>query len=293
MLSSNGWQKTKKPWASRPPKNCFNELPGALAPPIKLSPEQLRRLPKGTQTRARPAEPDRNDSHPPPNQSPDRHHRAPIWKKKSGLRAAQLQERTWDEIGDESYHAVDHVFQQRIERLLGEQGQVSRDLDAILSRIPAGELSDRMIIDLLRGLSVGSRLAFDARTHRKTQRQYQRLRYHFLAASLIQESTPAEITERILEHLEDALEALQRARGLSEIQRLANIEQVTLQQIDPRIQEEVRQELGEEKFKMAAEKPFGSLGEDERQLVSLIFGRRIQNEINRQLLFAGDIPISG
>ncbi|NPV78524.1 MAG: hypothetical protein HPY59_19375, partial [Anaerolineae bacterium] len=270
--------------AARRPQELLNELQELLHLPIKLSPEQLRRLPEGDPETRRAF---RNQIETTLTFLQTNRLIATIERRleeEIGLRAAQLQERTWDEIGDEIYHAVERVFQQRIERLLGEQGQISRDLDAILSRIPAGELSDRMIIDLLRGLSVGSRLAFDARTHRKTQRRYQRLRYHFLAASLIQESTPAEITERILEHLEGALESLQRARGLSEIQRLANIEQVTLQQIDPRIQEEIRQELGEEKFELAAAKPFGSLEEDERQLISLIFGRRIQNEINRQLL---------
>ena len=269
--------------ANQRPQDILNELQEAVRMPIKLSSDQLRHLPEGSgdvrnairsqveatltllQTNRLIATIERR------------------LEEEIGLKAGELQELTWGEISDETYHAVERVFQQRIERLLGDQGQIARDLDAILSRMPDGELTDRLIIDLLRTISVGSRLAFDTRTHRKTQRQFQRLRYHFLAASLIQESNPQEITGRILEHLEGALESLQQARGLSELQRLHTME-VSLRQIDPRLQEDIRQELGDEAFENASGMALGNLENDERRIVSQVFGRRIQNEVNRQLL---------
>ncbi|MCC6147200.1 MAG: hypothetical protein IT308_06485 [Anaerolineaceae bacterium] len=268
---------------ARRPQELLNELQELVHLPLKLPPDSLRRLPDGDDDVRLEL---RDQMEAALTQLQTNRLIGAVERRleeETGLRTSQLREHTWDEIGDEVYHAVENIFQQRAERLLGEQEQIARDLDAILGHLPSGELSDRIIIDLLQATSVGSRLAFDARTHRKTQKQFQRLRYYFLAASLLQASVPEEITGRILEHLEGALEALQRARGLSEIQRLRGME-VTLKQIDARVQEEIQQEVGEEAFEAIAARPLGGLAEDDRLTVSAIFGRYIQNEINRQLL---------
>ncbi|MEA4909777.1 MAG: hypothetical protein GYA17_21065 [Chloroflexi bacterium] len=200
-----------------------------------------------------------------------------------GLRAGQFQELNWGLISSQLVDLVEKFLDQRIARLSGADGQVARDLDLALSRQAGGVLSDRQLIQFLILMSQGTRLAFDPRTHRKASTRYVRVRFVYLAAQLIRESSPGEITERVLEHLQQGLEVLYTIRGRFEWNRLLRSE-VVLSQLDERVRSVLAEELGVERFEELADLPLGEAPAEERAVVENILGRRMQNEVYRELL---------
>jgi preprotein translocase subunit SecA len=175
------------------------------------------------------------------------------------------------------------LFAQRVERLLGDDGQITHDLDNVLSRLILDIHNERQWVDLLIYMTQGTRLAFDRRTHRKGQQRYNRLNYVFLTARLMQDAGTKEVTERVLEHLQDALERLQTARGLSEWNRLVHNE-ATLSQLDERRRTHLAEALGVERFEELSGQPVSAFSMEERDLVSQVLGKFWQNEVYRELL---------
>ncbi len=200
-----------------------------------------------------------------------------------GLRSSLQPDQDWNEISDQLLSATERIFDQRMERLVGTDGQIKRDLEQMTSRLNGAVIDDRLLIQLLIFMTQGSRLAFDARTHRKAQARYTRVNYVYLAARLIAESDPREMTERISEHLEVGLENLQLARGLFEWNRLTQSE-ATLGQLDERLRAQLAEVLGVERFEELVDQPLVAFGENERLLVQQVLGKRLQNEAYRELL---------
>ncbi len=199
------------------------------------------------------------------------------------LKPAELVSLNWQEITNQVMQAVENIYLQRSNRLLGDQGVIQRDLDTRLSRENVLQWDDRALTRLLVNISQGSRTIFDAKTHRKAVRRYNRLNYVFLAAKLVEDSTPQEINERVLSHFENGLHVLEAARGKAEWNRLQQLD-VLLGQMDEKVLQRIRQTLGEEKLQFLSSKKIHEIEGEDVTNISLVFGQFIQNEINRQLL---------
>ena len=79
------------------------------------------------------------------------------------------------------------------------------------------------ILGLMLQIPQGRRAAFDKKTHRRIWVRTNRLTYIYNADRLLEEREPEEITEDVLQHLEDAQFAIQQEWGQSELSRLENI----------------------------------------------------------------------
>jgi preprotein translocase subunit SecA len=103
------------------------------------------------------------------------------------------------------------------ERLVGENGQIQRDIEAALQR----ELADTedAKLRLLLALSQGLRTAFDSKTHRQVKQAYTRFSYIFLTAQYLQGRPEEEVIDEILEHLAEAEQALVLAWGQGELMK--------------------------------------------------------------------------
>lgn len=200
-----------------------------------------------------------------------------------GLRGSLSPEQDWEIISERILETTERIFDQRMERLVGADGQIGRELEQVISRLNGAVVEDRLLIQLLIFMMQGTRLAFDPRTHRKAQTRYTRLNYVYLAARLIAESDPQEIAERITEHLEGGLEAQQQVLGLFEWNRLAQSE-ATLSQLDERLRANLADALGVERFEELANQPLAAFSETDRALVQRVLGKRLQNEAYRELL---------
>jgi preprotein translocase subunit SecA len=199
------------------------------------------------------------------------------------LRPADLQGADWDEAAGKILDSVVALFDQRAERLLGENGLVARDLEQAVSRLESADLNDQQTMDLLMFMSQGQRVAFDARTHRRSTRNYTRLNYIYLAARRLQAADPQQVIEDVLSHLEEALAKLEQARGLIEWNRLVQNE-YTLLKIDEKRRTRLVEALGLERFEELAEQPLSEFEDAERQLVIDILGEQNQNLVYRELL---------
>ncbi len=123
----------------------------------------------------------------------------------------------WGDLVDSVLRASESLLENRRERLTGENGQIARDIEALSQREPVTDDSGK--IRLLMSLSQGVRTGFDAKTHRQTRQVYSRFNYVFLAAQLLADRSADEIIEDVLEHLEEAEQALALVWGQAEAAR--------------------------------------------------------------------------
>lgn len=199
------------------------------------------------------------------------------------VKQAELEGLEFKDLRNAILDAVDAFYANKKSQLLGDDGQIRRDLDAALKRSDGDLLSERNLTTYLMVISQGTKLAFDQKTHRRSTRNYTRVRYVYLTARLIEDSTTAEITERILQHLQGGLNALQQARGL--MARMQLIQGgVTFNQLDERIKNQLKETLGENRFTELGGQIFSALETDEEPQVVEILGEHLQNEAYRELL---------
>ena len=268
--------------APRRPQEMVNELSELVRVPLRLNNEQLRLIGEGSSQVTGPIRQQIEDA----LISVNVNRLVGAFERRLGEplagRLKFSQRPTWDEISDQILSAVEEVFNQRHERLLGKEGQIEHDLEGLLNRVQ-GEPDDRQWLSLLLATTQGVQTVFDRRTHRRTQRQFNRLNYVYLAARLLQDSDSRQVTQQVLEHLEDALERLQMARGMVEWNRLVQIE-ATLRQLDERRQERLQGVLGFERFEELSDKALQSFNPEDRQTIIEELGRALQNEVYRELL---------
>ena len=130
---------------------------------------------------------------------------------------SDLQTATWEDLSATILEASEEIMGRQRERLVGENGQILRDLDQSLQREPAD--NDDAKLRLLMSLSQGFRTAFDAKTHRQVKQVVTRFSYVFLTASYMQDSPEDEVIEDVLEHLAEAEDVLLLAWGQGELSK--------------------------------------------------------------------------
>jgi len=130
---------------------------------------------------------------------------------------SQLQSADWAELSATVLDASEEIMRKQRERLVGENGQILRDMDASLQREAAED--DDARLRLLMALSHGLRTAFDAKTHRQVKQTFTRFSYVFLTAGYLQDRPEEEVIEDVLDHLTEAEDALVLAWGQGELSK--------------------------------------------------------------------------
>ncbi len=191
---------------------------------------------------------------------------------------------SWDEICEQIDEAAEAVLDRRTERLAGKNGDIQRDLDPLLAKLPAaGGYTEAMLVELLMRMGIGARGSFDKRTHRRVTVATKRLNYVYHAAHQISQKGPDELADEVLSHLEAAQTSLRTALGEGEWARLALYAPGSL---DERTQAALRQALGDSAYEQAAAQPLNALVGSQRQAASDELGRRVLTEAYRQLLLS-------
>jgi preprotein translocase subunit SecA len=158
--------------------------------------------------------------------------------------------------------------------------RVVKSIETGLKDISGEELSDSDLVTLLSLMAEGRQAAFDKKSHRRIWLRTQRLRYHFYAAELLVRKAPEEIEEDILNHLENARQALQETWGEIELARLKS---ERLSDLESDLGEMLREELGEETFTKVAGSEIDSLSPELRDKVQDLLGRTVMSKIYRDL----------
>lgn len=201
------------------------------------------------------------------------------------VKPADFQGKYWDESGDILLNAVEDGFAKQKSSLLGDQGQLSIDIDNWLRQIDSSTIEEDQLFRLMISLVQGSRIAFDRKTHRQIKQRYNRINYIFLAAQVLQKQEKTQVLRPILDHLEDALFALQSVWGIYELNRLQS-NQVSLSNLDEKNKNLISREIGQEKFEEIKDKIILDFSSEDREIVRDILGKRVRNEIYRELLLS-------
>jgi preprotein translocase subunit SecA len=155
-----------------------------------------------------------------------------------GLNITELQELEWDEVAVRIEESLRKAQTGREEKLLGADGQIVRDIEAALERVPEGD--DQAKLRLLMMASQGSSTSFDAKTHRQVRMVFSRLNYVHLAGELLASIPTDQLEENVLEHLQKAQEAQRQAWGQSELTRLGeNAPALPAQELGRRLQSQI------------------------------------------------------
>ena len=105
----------------------------------------------------------------------------------------------WDEAAKQIVSAGRELMKRQRDQLVS---QVQHDLETIMQRESADDDSSKLRI--LLSLSQGVRTLFDQRTHRQLRQVFNRFTYIYLAALLLENRTAEDVTDAVLEHLEEA-----------------------------------------------------------------------------------------
>jgi len=194
-----------------------------------------------------------------------------------------LQGQDWDEIVYQVMQAVQAVLEKRMDALVGQNGQVVRDLETILQRSETWDDGSR--IRLLNSIAQGRKTIFDNKTHRQVQQVTVRFSIIYLAAKLLAEIEPDEVMDEVLGHLEQARDVIRRTWGETDWARLTqnmnNIPRlVDLPQIAAVVSLPNGGDIPEDHLNL----PLPELNEDDRLAVVLELGKRTQTQIYRQVL---------
>jgi preprotein translocase subunit SecA len=177
----------------------------------------------------------------------------------------------WDELEGIILNAVHQALANKKQRLVGENGQIARDIDALMPQ----EVDNTAKLRLLLSLSQGARTVFDQKTHRQVKQVFSRFSYVFYEAQLLEDRQADELVEDVIEHLENAEKALQHAWGQGEFSRLSQ-NATRLADFGPA----AKVAFGEERL----DEPAAGLSESDRALLVESIGRYVLNEVHRQLL---------
>jgi preprotein translocase subunit SecA len=193
----------------------------------------------------------------------------------------------WNVINNWFMDALEQLFIRRHERFLGDganvnKGLIRRDLENWLGQV-TGNLNKFDLLNLLLMIPQGAVTAFDKRTHRRVQLRTTRLTYVYYAARLLQVEEFSQITEDVLDHLEQAQATLNLALGATEWNRIASLTMADLSETSRR---GIQQILPANSVDQIADQPLANFEKDTVQKIIPELGRQALTRTYRQLLLA-------
>jgi preprotein translocase subunit SecA len=200
------------------------------------------------------------------------------------LQPVDLATQEWRAIEDQFISALQAFFERRQERFIGNgtPGIITREVNDFITRLDE-PITREVIIDLLYRLPQGSRSSFDKKTHRKVTQATSRISYFYYAAQLISSYEVDEISEKVQNHLQDALIALDQVWGEAEWERYSPSAPADL---GDAITETVRASLGEKRFNEISSQPLANIAGEEKSLVCHGLGQRALTELYRHLILS-------
>jgi len=123
-----------------------------------------------------------------------------------GLNLLELEGLEWQAVADQVEEKVRQVLLERLENLLGKDGQITHELETAFERLPQNDEQTRF--RLLALVAQGSSTSFDPKTHRQVRQIFNRLNYVHQAGELLAARDVSTLGQDVLEHLQHAQEAV-------------------------------------------------------------------------------------
>jgi preprotein translocase subunit SecA len=185
----------------------------------------------------------------------------------------------WAEAGDRIRDALSSVWTARTERALEE---AEREMDTALSG--QDSVNEALKLQMLVQMSFGRREFFDRKTHQRRAVRVARLSYPFMASDLIDTGHPEALVEHVIEHLNNAMQAIKLSLGRSESTRLGADR---IDQWEDRWQQALRDQMGNQTYEqIAAEASLVDLPEDMKEALAAGLGHVMLTEAHRALFLS-------
>lgn len=198
------------------------------------------------------------------------------------LNPAELAEGDWETIETRVLGAIGGHFEERSRRLIGENGdgQIASDIQQQLAGAD-GKVNEAQLLKALISMPQGTMTTFDKKTHKRVAQHTNRLSYFYYAAQFLEKLSPEEITEKVLIHLKNAQQAMQKVWGLSAWEALAA---QSPDGLNENARSALEDGLGRERLQGLDGRSLSSLPKEEQQKAIESLGRRAISENYRQLL---------
>jgi preprotein translocase subunit SecA len=204
-------------------------------------------------------------------------------KESWNIKISEFSSQSWDDVEQSIVQLVKDSLSRKSARLLGDEGEIARDLQANKVILDSALKDDGDLMRLLILITQGKVLTFDSKSHRKQFKAETRLSYVFLLAELIKDIPTDILTKNILNHLETAVEKFVKVFGNAELENLQNKE-INLVSLPKSQSEKIATELGEEVFEAIKEKSLIEIDADIKEQLVDNLGKQTQNRIYRNLL---------
>jgi preprotein translocase subunit SecA len=269
---------------NRRPIDLFNDLQISLGLPLRLSPEQQKLLRVNPTSLRKEIEAQIEvtlTGHILSRLLGSIEHRL---DESLNIQAADLLNHDWTEIQDQFQSALQVFFDRRHEKSIGNgtPGTLVREINDFFTRLDE-PITREVIIDLLYRLPQGTRSSFDKKTHRKITLTTSRISYFYYSAQLIGTYDVDEISEKVQNHLEEAVKALDQIWGEAEWEKYASS---LLSELNDSVTLTIKSTIGDKRFTEISAQTFASLSSEEKALVSHELGQRALTEIFRHLILS-------
>ncbi len=201
------------------------------------------------------------------------------------LKPSDLMSDSWDVIHETLIGRVDDTLRGRAHYVLGEEGEIARDLEANSELLEKALHDPGAMMRLLVMMTQGRVITFDEQSHQRKMKATLRLTYIFLAARELEGEPVVEIQQDVLAHLETAQDKLGEVWGGAELDRLHNAGR-TLSATTPDWRQRMKDAIGESTYERVKDMPVDQLSGEDRQKVVTALGRFSQNRLYRQLLLS-------
>ncbi len=202
-----------------------------------------------------------------------------------GIKAGDLQDLTWEDAALRLSDTVEGMLNKREDRLLGNDGQIIQDLKNNSQRLEAAVTNTTESVRLLGLIAQSARVTFDPKTHQRVVHMSTRLRFPYLAAENLQGRNPEDVTQDVLMHFEDAQAAMLQVWGGMEYTRMSQ-SGITPTMFEEVYRQAIIDKIGQDHFNTISDIPLAEQGSEIRDVIIPVIGKRIQNEIHRQILLS-------
>ena len=199
------------------------------------------------------------------------------------LKSAELATQPWLDVRKQILDQVNLMTERRAKRLLGPDGEIARDLAANAEHLTLALDDDIERMRLLQLTTQGTRVTFDAKSHRRQLTGTLRMTYIFSLANQLEKIPLKDLSEQVLAHLEEAESVFVTVFGNAEWEHL-RANNFTLASLPQNTRDQLNAQLGARRLAEIESLPLDEIPAEEKPKIVRELGRAAQNRIYRQLL---------
>ncbi|HOT53362.1 MAG TPA: hypothetical protein PLH68_05045, partial [Anaerolineaceae bacterium] len=199
------------------------------------------------------------------------------------LKAAELATQPWPDVRKQILDQVNLMTERRAKRLLGPDGEIARDLAANAEHLTLALDDEIERMRLLQLTTQGTRVTFDAKSHRRQLTGTLRMTYIFSLANQLEKIPLKDLSEQVLAHLEEAESVFVTVFGNAEWEHL-RANNFTLASLPQNTRDQLNAQLGARRLVEIESLPLDEIPAEEKPKIVRELGRAAQNRIYRQLL---------